>query len=236
MTVSSSVILIEIVHSNTSIIYHSGGRAGLQIRECSRHLTLTISRQKLKRNKHNGTILRYTLFAGRTKTQRLIMEDRIFLPMLVTWRLQKVVAQPRCGSLSFLFRSQTEAVASGWDAPFSGSTLGAGELVEIWNAAQSICSDLASAHLLMHPWPMQATWGRPGWVGTCSALWTSPTPWAGTLNFCHFSGGGWVAIIGDYELIYLIHFQKLIIFSSLQRILGMRALFCFVFMALGHQR
>lgn len=51
---------------------------------------------------------------------------------------------------------------------------------------------------------------EPRLGGVCSAVWASPTQWAGTLNSGHFSGGGRAAIIGDYELIYHAHFQKLI--------------------------
>ena len=83
----------------------------------------------------------------------------------------------------------------------------------MWKAVHSICLHLASGTPAYMPLAKASRVVGPSAGGDtfcslgCSA---SPMQWAGTLNSGPFSGGGGVAIIGDYDLTYHIHFQKLI--------------------------
>ena len=113
----------------------------------------------------------------------------------VTWRLQRwwLSESPRSSP-------QAGVAALMRDMPLSGQTPGAGELVEIWNAARSHLLPCGIWRTCLPAFGQSNTRsGAQGGGGSrfCSLGGSaSPRQWAGTLNSGHFSGGGGMAKIG----------------------------------------
>lgn len=114
--------------------------------------------------------------------------------------------------------------------PLSWQTLGTGELVETWDATQTIWT-WHLVHLLAFHLPKQYMWWSPGWVGICSAPWEAlkvPSTGWGHETLVTSLAGEMAAVTGIW--FNLPHALSKIkhAFPHLQRILGMMSLLCFV--------